>query len=997
LLPAERALREQLRRVRARWFRLVALTVASRTLLGTAVALFTAAAIDRWLHPAGGWVLVLCGACLLSAGLAMVVGGWRYRRYPDDLRVARFVEEQCPEFDGEVVAAADAAAHAGDTVFSPMLVRRAASRLAALDGNRVIARDVMRSAAARTALAAVALAVAGVAAVPVLARAALEARVRFWPSSLRIDVLPGDVRVRAGMPLIITARIEAGGRLLTSVMPEVELEAGGQRRVVRMMREGNGFDLRVNAVDRAFTYRVRAGHAVSTRYSVAALFAPRVEAIDLRYEYPRFSALAPRDETDGGDIYAPAGTRVRLRVRADKPVAAAAVTLGAAADTPVRRLDERTFESFLTLTRDGSYRASVTDADGLRGESVEYFIRLAGDRPAEIHIVRPAGDQQITPLEEVTIQAKADDDYGVASMDMVFAVAGGPERVVRFQTLSGAATSRVGSRMIAAEELGVKPGDVISYYARATDVPHAKASTLSRSEIYFLEVKPFDAEFSAADSQAMAASTGTELDGLIAAQKEVISATWNLQRRAGTGTSIDDVRAVANAQAEVKTRTERAAAMSRPRRGIRGMFFQFAAQLPDGAGPGNVADAAVAMGRALEHLKTGSTKEAMSPEMAALNALLKAEAEIRQRHLAQQNGASTFGNGRQGQDLSNLFDRELKRQQRTNYESGSQAEHQPAHEQTSAVDRINDLARRQEDLARRQRALDGLRDEERARELERLKREQEEVRRELEQATRDQRTDGASGSSGRSDASAQAAMREALDGMRRAGDELQRSDAGRAATRASDAARQLRNAEAQLRGSGQPASDDQSRKLADTLDALRAARDRLAQLERRLADLERAQRGGQQPVGNEGREERGTPDGPRAGSAQGNRTADELDHVREQYAQEVERARDLMGHLDRPGRAAATPEQHEWSWGAPGTEAWKQDFAKWEVLGKDAGRALERYESSVGNQLAKSLARDRLTAGASERVPDMYADRVARYYESLARAASPATGGAKRQ
>ena len=160
---------------------------------------------------------------------------------------------------------------------------------------------------------------------------------------------------------------------------------------------------------------------------------PRIEAIDLHYEYPGFTGLAPRDELDGGDIYAPVGTRVRLRVRAAGPVAAAHVALGSAS-LPATRIDARTFESTLTLARAGSYRASVQDARGLRGDSLEYLIRLATDRPPEIHIVRPAGDQGITPLEEVTIEAKAEDDFGIASMDMVFAVAGGQEHVVPVPT-----------------------------------------------------------------------------------------------------------------------------------------------------------------------------------------------------------------------------------------------------------------------------------------------------------------------------------------------------------------------------------------------------------------------------------------------------------------------------------------------------------------------------------------------------------------------------------
>ena len=39
---------------------------------------------------------------------------------------------------------------------------------------------------------------------------------------------------------------------------------------------------------------------------------PGVEQIDLRYEYPPAFGMEPREEQDGGDIYGPAGTRVRV-------------------------------------------------------------------------------------------------------------------------------------------------------------------------------------------------------------------------------------------------------------------------------------------------------------------------------------------------------------------------------------------------------------------------------------------------------------------------------------------------------------------------------------------------------------------------------------------------------------------------------------------------------------------------------------------------------------
>ncbi len=88
----------------------------------------------------------------------------------------------------------------------------------------------------------------------------------------------------------------------------------------------------------------------------------------------------------------------------------------------------------------------LTDADGLRGGAeTEYFIRLMDDRPPDVRILRPNGDQQITALEEVAIEARADDDYGVASFDLVYSVAGRPERTTPFGRVSGTNVAKIGA------------------------------------------------------------------------------------------------------------------------------------------------------------------------------------------------------------------------------------------------------------------------------------------------------------------------------------------------------------------------------------------------------------------------------------------------------------------------------------------------------------------------------------------------------------------------
>jgi hypothetical protein len=135
----------------------------------------------------------------------------------------------------------------------------------------------------------------------------------------------------------------------------------------------------------------------------------------------------------------------------------------------------------LTLAKDDSYRINLGDIDGLSSKGdTEYFIRIMDDRPPEVRILRPSADQPITPLEEVSIEARADDDYGIARFELVYSVAGRQERMTRFASVTGTNVAKLGRYLLAAEDLKVQPGDVITYYARAVDIGRGKRPRRAR-------------------------------------------------------------------------------------------------------------------------------------------------------------------------------------------------------------------------------------------------------------------------------------------------------------------------------------------------------------------------------------------------------------------------------------------------------------------------------------------------------------------------------------
>ncbi len=552
-------LRTQIEVVRRRWTSGVRRHVFARAAVGAAIAVFTVVLVERLFRPEGLFLvmLMLAGVAVGAAAAAREI--WRMPRRPSDRRVARFIEERAALNDS-LVSAVDAVARpVAAQPFLSLLLADVVQKLGAIEPSTLVPREEIRRRTVAAATAAATLLVALIVSWPSFDRAAATARLTFFPGSVRVQVRPGNARIPIGTPIHIRASVSGGGSSsLTQLSPTLTVFANGQQRAVPMAAAADGFEYVIESVDRGFTYDVSAGAARSARYTVTALRPPRVERIDLHYVYPSFAGLPPRDEQDGGDIYAPAGTRVQLRIHSDKPIATGALALTRSAAVPLRRMDDCTVEAELLLASDDSYRIRLADEDGLtsRGEA-EYFIRLMDDRPPDVRILRPSADQQITPLEEIAIEARADDDYGIDRFELVYGVAGRPEHTVSFERVTGTSIQKVGTRLLPAEELGVKPGDVITYYARARDVGRGKRATEATSDIYFLEVKPFNEEFTAAESQAGAGASDPQLEGLIQAQKEIIASTWNVERRARAARSTEDIKAIAAAQAELKARAEK--------------------------------------------------------------------------------------------------------------------------------------------------------------------------------------------------------------------------------------------------------------------------------------------------------------------------------------------------------------------------------------------------------------------------------------------------------
>ena len=384
------------------------------------------------------------------------------------------------------------------------------------------------------------------------------------------------------------------------------------------------------------------------------------------------------------------------------------------------------------------------------------------DQTPSVRFGKPGRDTQSTPVEEVFAEVRADDDFGVKDVQMFYSVNGGAEKTIKL--FGGKPLPEVtASHTIYLEEMGLKPGDFVSYYAKATDNDGVQGPKTATSDIYFVEIRPFKKDYKPAQSMAGGGGggggAGQEVGQLSRQQREIVSATFNIVRDKPKMTAAkfrENTVYLTLAQAKLREQVEELAEKMNSRLdAVDPAFKTIAEALPK---------AVTEMKSAEGELKGQKAKEALSPEQRALKLLQDAEQNYELQVSMQRGGGGGGGGGQQmAEDLADLFELEMDKLA-NQYEMQQRAEQQSGDRQIDELaEKLKELARRQQQELERQRRMQagGGGGSSNSNELQRqLAQEAEEAARRLEQLTREQQRQNLS------DAARQ--LQEAANAMRQA-------------------------------------------------------------------------------------------------------------------------------------------------------------------------------------------------------------------------------------
>ena len=740
-----------------------------------------------------------------------------------DAQVALYLEEHEPSLEHSVVSVLEEGSGSASPDLTDRVAQIALERAGKVAyGRRVEQGTMYRFAGALTAVGVLVL--SGVLLGPAHLRHGLSALLLPTVDAADVNpysvsVSPGDVTIARGTDQVVTTTLRGFEATSASIFTKPESEQSFQRLTMLSGVDG-GFEVMLLGISEPTEYFVEATGVRSETFSIDVADLPYVDQMDLTYYFPGYTGLQPRTVRDGGDVAALRGTVVELSIEPTMLTPGGQLLLDgeAAEDLSVR--DDGTLSVRFTVGTHSFYSIELARDNGeFVPASPEYNIDILTDQEPSIRFSRPGRDMPASPIEEVYLEMSAEDDYGVGDVRLVYSVNGGPEDTVAVFEAGGAPLAEVSAgHTLFLEEWELEPGDLVSYYAMVRDNRSVGASRVVTSDIYFLNMRPFERAYRQAEQQGGGGGGGGgggAESALSELQRQIIAATFNLIRQEesyGESEFSENIVSVGLAQGrlqdQVTTLLERM-----QNRGLTQSdpgFRDVSAILPK---------AFEAMTRARTDLESEELRGALPDEQEALRYLQQAE-ETYERYVQeqQQGGGGGGGGGQQAaEDLADLFELELDKL-KNQYETVQRGEQQQADNQVDELlEQLQELARRQEQEAERQRrrasqnqsgagggggeAQRELADEteEAARQLQRLARETndaelEETARNLQQAAEAMRQ-SASSSGSQANSDTNSALRRLDEARRR----LEQNRADRARRDAEDALGQVEELQEQQR------------------------------------------------------------------------------------------------------------------------------------------------------------------------------------------------------
>ncbi len=330
-------------------------------------------------------------------------------------------------------------------------------------------------------------------------------------SPTHIEVTPAGAEVDYGGQIVIKARTSGvPARQATLVLKD--LKGNEVQRMAMFETESGQFAQTVENVRQPLRYQVKVPQGETKHYVLALNKTPLIESVSLRLTSPEYTHKPDQERVLGQPIIrAYAKSAARLTVASNRPLAGGELIAG---DRTVKLepAGENAVAGEIDLVDTSTLTVSITDVEGLRSTAPwKGRVEILPDEKPTISITSPGMDSFAIPDTKLPIVIEANDDLGFRNMALIRNVNGSKDfRKVMVQS-DGTQSFLHAVETLDLGDLGARPGDVITYYATATDSNPEAPQTVA-SQVYQLAIISFEEYRSFMQSQMSADDLAKKYD-----------------------------------------------------------------------------------------------------------------------------------------------------------------------------------------------------------------------------------------------------------------------------------------------------------------------------------------------------------------------------------------------------------------------------------------------------------------------------------------------------
>jgi hypothetical protein len=356
-------------------------------------------------------------------------------------------------------------------------------------------------------------------------------------SATQLIVDPAGAVVDYGKAL--TVKVTTRGQVPKDVSLLVRNPDNAETNKVPMFKSQDGsYFQTIEDIRSELVYWAGVERGRSKYYRVSLCKTPRIESVRVHYRYPEYSRLQERNTTltEGDSVLkAYKGTEVTMDVASNRPLAGGTVNIGDSSYTCTGQPDN-TVQAVFPLTGEGDFSLTVTDVEGnVCTSPFKGKVAIVPDNKPVISIISPAVQSLAIPTAKIPIVIEAQDDLGISDVSIYRSLNESDDARKHLVQRGDAGIFVNVADMLDLADLGVRPGDVIDFYATATDSLPESPQTIS-SEPYKLQIiseeeyaEMMRNEMTAKDLRLKYDNILSQMDQIVAAQEQLARETDALQ------------------------------------------------------------------------------------------------------------------------------------------------------------------------------------------------------------------------------------------------------------------------------------------------------------------------------------------------------------------------------------------------------------------------------------------------------------------------------------